>query len=187
MDLPTVILTAFGLSMDCFAVALAAGIPGGPGRFRIAARVALAFGAFQGGMPVIGWLAGESVIGYISGIDHWIAFLLLAIVGVRMLWEGVSGGEARTVSLETGPLLLLAVATSIDALAVGISFAFLDTGILLPCLVIGLLTFAVSLSGALLGGVASERWGRVTEILGGVVLIGIGVRILIGHLAGQVP
>jgi putative Mn2+ efflux pump MntP len=183
MDLATILPIAPALSLDCFAVALAAGIPGGEGRFREAGRIAIAFGSFQAGMPILGWVAGRSVISFISGFDHWIAFFLLALVGIRMIREGFSG-EAGAVSLTTGPILLLAVATSIDALAVGVSFAFLDIGILVPCVVIGLATFAVSLAGALLGGAAAERWGRAMEVLGGLVLIGIGIRILIEHMAG---
>jgi putative Mn2+ efflux pump MntP len=183
MDALTIVLTAFALSLDCFAVALAAGIPGGRGGVRDAARIALAFGGFQAAMPVIGWLAGQSVMSFISGYDHWIAFGLLAIVGVRMIREGLSGEEEQ-VSLDTGSLVLLAVATSIDALAVGVSFAFLDTGILLPSLVIGAFAFGISFAGALLGGVAAERWGKAMEVAGGLVLIGIGVRILVEHMAG---
>ena len=183
MDALTIVLTAFALSLDCFAVALAAGIPGGRGGVRDAARIALAFGGFQAAMPVIGWLAGQSVMSFISGYDHWIAFGLLAIVGVRMIREGLSGEEEQ-VSLDTGSLVLLAVATSIDALAVGISFAFLDTGILLPALIIGAFAFGISFAGALLGGVAAERWGKAMEVAGGLVLIGIGVRILVEHMAG---
>jgi putative Mn2+ efflux pump MntP len=182
MDAVTILLTAFALSLDCFAVALAAGIPGGKGGLRDAARIALAFGAFQAGMPVLGWLAGRSVSAYISGYDHWVAFALLAIVGARMIHEGLSAeGEEKPVSLDTITLMVLAVATSIDALAVGVSLAFLDTGILLPAILIGIFTFAVSFAGALLGGAASERWGKVMEILGGLVLIGIGIRILLEH------
>jgi putative Mn2+ efflux pump MntP len=183
MDLATILPTALALSTDCFAVALAAGIPGGEGRLREAGRIALAFGSFQTGMPFLGWIAGRSVISFISGFDHWIAFFLLVLVGTRMIREGFSG-EEEAVTLATGPILLLAVATSIDALAVGVSFAFLDIGILVPCLVIGLSTFAVSLAGGLLGGAAAERWGRATEVLGGLVLIGIGIPILIEHMAG---
>jgi len=184
MDALTIVLTAIALSLDCFAVALAAGIPGGRGGVRDAARIALAFGGFQAAMPVIGWLAGRSVISLISAYDHWVAFGLLAIVGVRMIHEGLSGEDERPVSLDTGSLVLLAVATSIDALAVGISFAFLDTGILLPALVIGAFAFGISFAGALLGGVAAERWGKAMEVAGGLVLIGIGIRILVEHLAG---
>jgi putative Mn2+ efflux pump MntP len=184
MDPLTILLTAFALSLDCFAVALAAGIPGGRGGVRDAGRIALAFGTFQAVMPVLGWLAGRSVVAYISGFDHWIAFALLALVGTRMIREGFSGEEEKPASLDAATLVVLAVATSIDALAVGISLAFLDTGILLPALLIGVFTFAVSFAGALLGGVAAERWGKAMEVLGGLVLIAIGIRILVGHLGG---
>ena len=180
MDLPAIVLIAIALAMDCFAVALAAGITGGQ-RIRGAARVALAFGAFQAGMPAIGWLAGRPVVELIAGFDHWVAFGLLAIVGAKMLWEGVSGGEERAVRLDAASLLVLAVATSIDALAVGFSFAFLGAGILLPCLVIGALTFGISFLGAMLGGFASERWGKAMEVLGGLVLIAIGIQIAVSH------
>jgi putative Mn2+ efflux pump MntP len=182
MDPATILLTAFALSLDCFAVALAAGIPGGRAGIRDAARIALAFGAFQGLMPFLGWLAGLSLISYISEFDHWAAFALLAIVGARMIREGFSGGGGEKVSLDTPTLLVLAVATSLDALAVGVSLALLDSGILLPCLVIGIFAFSVSFAGALLGGIAAERWGKAMEVLGGLVLIGIGIRILFEHL-----
>jgi putative Mn2+ efflux pump MntP len=182
MDHATILLTAFALSLDCFAVALAAGIPGGRGGIREAARIALAFGAFQAGMPILGWLAGQSLVVSLSGLGHWIAFALLAFIGGRMIREGISGDPERAVSLGTASLLLLAVATSIDALAVGVSLALLDTGILLPSIVIGLFTFGVSFAGALFGGVLEERWGKAMEVLGGAILIGIGIRILLKHL-----
>jgi len=185
MDLITILLISLTLALDCFAVALAAGIESGRAGLRNAARIALAFGAFQAGMPFLGWLAGSSVLAYISGLDHWIAFGLLAIVGARMVREGLSGDQERdALSLDTASLLILAVATSIDALAVGVSLAFIQSGILVPCLIIGLSTFAISFLGAILGGTAAERAGRFMEIIGGVVLIGIGVRILVGHMAG---
>jgi putative Mn2+ efflux pump MntP len=183
MDLITILFVAIALAMDCFAVALAAGIGGGQ-RIRTATRVALAFGSFQAGMPALGWLAGRSVIDLISGFDHWIAFGLLVLVGARMIREGLSPDpEEAAISLDTASLLLLSVATSIDALAVGVSFAFLDTGILVPCLIIGASTFAISFLGAVLGGVAAERWGKAMEVFGGLVLIAIGIRILITHLS----
>jgi putative Mn2+ efflux pump MntP len=183
MDPVTTLLIALALTPDCFAVALAAGVRGGAEGLRDAARIALAFGSFQAGMPVVGWLAGESVLAYISGYDHWIAFSLLAIVGARMIREGISGEGEGAVSLNTGALLVLALATSIDALAVGVSFAFLEAGILVPCVVIGIATFAISLVGALIGRATARRWGEAMEVLGGLVLIGIGVRILIIHMA----
>lgn len=183
MDLITLLLIAVALALDCFAVALTAGIRGGQ-RIRSATRIALAFGAFQAGMPVLGWLAGRAVVDSISGLDSWVAFALLAIVGLRMIRGGVIPAPHRsTISLDTPSLLILAVATSIDALAVGVSFALLDTGIIVPCLIIGLSTFGISFFGAVLGGVAAERWGKTMEALGGVMLIGIGIQILIMHLS----
>jgi len=183
MDLITIVLTAFALSLDCFAVALAAGIPGGRGGAREAARIALAFGTFQAGMTILGWLGGRSVMPLIAAYDHWVAFALLAIIGARMIREGFSGEEEGPGSLATGALLVLAMATSLDALAVGMSFALLDSGILLPSLVIGAFAFGISFAGALLGGAASERWGKTMEVMGGLVLIAIGFRILAEHLA----
>jgi putative Mn2+ efflux pump MntP len=182
MDLITILIIAIALALDCFAVALAAGIKG---RQRIwsAIRVAGAFGMFQAGMPVIGWLAGRSVTDLISGFDHWVAFALLAVVGVRMTREGlIPDSHGSAISLDTASLLILAVATSIDALAVGVSFALLNTGILVPCLIIGLAAFAISLLGAALGGVASERWGKATEVVGGLGLVAIGIQLLVTHM-----
>jgi len=182
MDPVTLLLVAVALALDCFAVAVAAGTRETQ-TIRSAGRIAVAFGAFQAGMPVLGWLAGRSVMDPIAGIDHWVAFGLLSVVGLRMIHGGLSPGPARrTARLDTSHLLFLAVATSIDALAVGVSFALIGTGILVPCLIIGLAAFSLSFFGALLGGVAAGRWGKVMEVLGGVVLIGIGVQILVSHL-----
>jgi putative Mn2+ efflux pump MntP len=183
MDLITLLLIAVALSLDCFAVAVAACIRPEE-RFRGATRIALAFGLFQAGMPVLGWLAGRTLSDLISGFDHWVAFGLLAFVGLRMIRGGMSGETGRgTLCLDTTHLLLLSVATSIDALAVGVSLALLSSGILVPCLVIGAAAFCISFLGALIGGVAAQRWGKTMEVLGGVVLIAIGIRILVGHLA----
>jgi len=183
MDLVTILLIAVSLALDCFAVALAACISG-ERRIRNAARIALAFSAFQAGMPVLGWLAGSSLRNSISGFDHWVAFALLAIVGVRMVRGGISpdSGEGAA-CLDTTHLIFLSVATSIDALVIGVSFAFLQSGILIPCLVIGLTTFAIAFLGAVLGSIAKARWGKAMEVLGGVVLIAIGIQILIMHMS----
>jgi manganese efflux pump family protein len=180
MDLATILLIAIALALDCFAVALAACIKPEE-RFRSATRIALAFGLFQAGMPALGWLSGRSVMDLIAGFDHWVAFGLLTIVGLRMIRSGISA-EPGQACLDTTHLLFLSVATSIDALAVGVSFALLNTGILVPCLIIGLAAFAVSFLGAALGGVAAERWGKAMEVLGGLVLIGIGIQILVTHM-----
>jgi len=184
MDAITTVLIAFALSLDCFAVALAAGISDRRARIRDAARIAFTFGAFQAGMPVLGWLTGRSVITLISAMGRWVAFALLTIVGARMIREGFSEESREAVSVDTVILLALGVATSLDALTVGFSFALLGTGILLPSLAIGTFAFAVSFAGALLGGVAAERWGRTMEILGGLILVGIGILILAGHPVG---
>ena len=122
MDLAIILLIALSLSLDNLAVALAAGIETGEGRIRNGARIALAFGAFQAGMPILGWLAGRSVMDFISGFDHWIAFALLVVVGIRMILEGISGkGEGRGVSLDTASLLVLAVALAAAWLAHSLS------------------------------------------------------------------
>ena len=188
MDLVSVLLIAVGLSMDAFAVAIGRGaVLPRPERVRGALSMALAFGLFQALMPVAGWLLGSAFAGLIEGVDHWIAFLLLAGIGGRMIYEAVRAGEEEVrPALSVRVLLLLAVATSIDALAVGIGLRLADpaTPILVAGLLIGIVTFGLSLAGGLLGSRLGERFGRSMEVLGGVVLIGIGLRILVEHLAG---
>ncbi len=191
----TYLLVAVGLSMDAFAVSVSSGICIKRLRFRYALRASLFFGAFQLLMPIAGWLLGETFRVYIQRFDHWIAFGLLAFVGGKMIAEsfgkketascdGEEGGRRSILDLKT--LLLLSVATSIDALAVGLSYSMLGVPILLPSLVIGAVTFALCLVGVEFGkriGAKSERWA---ELAGGIVLIGIGVKIAIEHLVGRV-
>lgn len=188
MDLVPVLLIAVGLSMDALAVAIGRGaVLTGAERMRGALAMALAFGAFQALMPVAGWFLGSAFAGYIEAIDHWIAFLLLAGIGGRMIYEAVSGhGDEERPDLSVRVLLLLAVATSIDALAVGIGLRLADpaTPILVAAGLIGTVTFGFSLAGGLLGSRLGERFGRTMEAVGGAVLIGIGLRILLEHLAG---
>ena len=187
MDTVSVLLIAIGLSMDAFAVAIGRGaaIPR-EARVRGAFSMALAFGLFQALMPVAGWLLGSAFAGFIEGIDHWIAFLLLAGIGGRMVHDAVTGDEETPPPLSARVLLLLAVATSIDALAVGIGLRLADpaTRIVVAALLIGCVTFGLSLAGGLLGSRLGERFGRSMEALGGIVLIGIGLRILVTHLSG---
>jgi putative Mn2+ efflux pump MntP len=188
MDLVSVLLIAVGLSMDAFAVAIGRGsaLPGSE-RVRGALSMALAFGLFQAMMPVAGWLLGSAFAGLIGGVDHWIAFLLLATIGGRMIYEALFGREEEgRPALSVRVLLLLAIATSIDALAVGIGLRLADPAnpILVAAVLIGIVTFGLSLAGGLLGSQLGERFGRSMEVLGGVVLIGIGLRILVEHLAG---
>ncbi len=187
----TYILTAVGLSMDAFAVSISGGICVPKLKFRHGLRAALFFGFFQFLMPLAGFAAGSSFRGLIGRFDHWIAFGLLGFVGFRMIREGLAirsenacdEEELRSRNiLDLGTLTLLAIATSIDALAVGLSYSILGQPILIPAVIIGVLTFAVCLAGCEFGkrlGTAFERWA---EIAGGAVLIGIGLKILLEHL-----
>jgi putative Mn2+ efflux pump MntP len=188
MPLVLVLGLAVALAMDCFAVSmgLACGLRGLSGRQAV--RMAFFFGAFQFGMPVLGWFAGESVIRFMQGIDHWIAFGLLVAIGVRMIYESFSLSEeqkaCRPDQTRGVRLLVLSVATSVDALAVGLSLGVIKAGILYPAAVIGLVCFALTILGARLGPVIGRTVGRWAEILGGLILIAIGARILIEHLRG---
>ncbi len=184
MDLLTPAVIGIGLSMDCFAVSLAIGTTTKTRLIYAAVIIAIFFGTFQAGMTAIGWLAGSSVIGLISAYDHWVAFILLAIVGGKMMWEGIHGGEedAHTEVLHLVPVIVLSFATSIDALAVGISFGVLQTAILVPALIIGIVCFVISLAGVLLGERLEDILGSKMEIIGGLILILIGINILAGHL-----
>ena len=139
------------------------------------------------GMPLIGWFAGENIIRYIERVDHWIAFGLLAFVGGKMILESFEKGRdergAPPIDRTRGvPLLVLSIATSIDALAVGLSLAMVRTGILLPAAVIGVVSFGLTVLGSKLGPLVGRMVGRRAELAGGLILIGIGVRILAGHL-----
>lgn len=184
MDLLTPVLIGIGLSMDCFAVSLAIGSTIRSGLSRAALILALCFGGFQAGMTMLGWAAGISVVGFISAYDHWIAFLLLLIVGGKMLYEGLAGEEAEshTELFSVIPLVVLGLATSIDALAVGISFGVLRSAVLVPALVIGIVCGGISFAGVLLGERLEKILGNRTEIAGGLILIMIGLKILAEHL-----
>jgi manganese efflux pump family protein len=183
MSLPYLLLIAVSLAMDAFAVSTACGVQIAVVRYGHVLRVALAFGFFQFMMPVIGWLAGSTFSAWLLAVDHWVAFGLLFIIGVRMMWQSFRAESAPARDPTRGwNLLVLAVATSIDALAVGLSLAFLDTSIWYPALVIGLVAAVLSAAGALFGCRLGHRFGVWAERAGGLVLIGIGVRILVQHL-----
>ena len=182
MEFATTLLIAVSLAMDAFAVTASGGTTVREARFRYALIVGALFGGFQAGMPVLGWLGGAGLASFVGTYDRWIAFLLLALVGGRMIAGAVRGdGEAvqlATVGIAT--LLLLAVATSIDAFAVGVTFAVLGTPVLWPAVVIGIVTFALSAAGVLIGSTLGRAFGQKVEVLGGAILIGIGLRILLG-------
>ncbi len=181
----TILLIAIGLAMDCFAVSLGVGTAGTAVGFRPTFRLFFHFGLFQAGMTLIGWLAGKTVVNYVSSFDHWVAFGLLLFVGVRMIRGGLrkAGEEPSIPDPSRGlTLVMLSIATSIDALAVGLSLAFLSVNVLWAALLIGGVSALLSLAGLLLGNQLGLRFGKSMEVLGGVILIGIGLRVLITHL-----
>ncbi|MFZ5571832.1 MAG: manganese efflux pump MntP family protein [Thermodesulfobacteriota bacterium] len=179
---------AFALAMDAFAVAIVIGLSLSCITKRHIFRLAFHFGLFQALMPVCGWLAGKAVYGHIAAFDHWIAFCLLSFVGGKMLWEARGGGDdtgmegcdpTRGISL-----VILSIATSIDALAVGLSLAMIGSSIVLPAVIIGLVATTLTTIGMLLGGKIGTAWGKWAETAGGITLIAIGLRILYTHMAG---
>lgn len=181
----TLIGIAIGLAMDAFAVAIASGLTLGKVSARQTFRLAWHFGLFQALMPVIGWLAGLTVSPWIAPVDHWIAFGLLAAIGGKMIYEALRHDQEereRTDPTKGWSLILLSIATSIDALAVGLSLALLDVAIWYPAVVIGLVAGAFTAAGLHLGRRFGSLLGRRMEIVGGVILVGIGVRILVEHL-----
>ena len=175
---------AFALSLDAFAVAVASGVVIQEKKVAHAIRLALFFGGFQALMPLIGWLAGHGLSRFISGCDHWIAFALLAAVGLKMIYEAfkLEPEEKRDRSFGVPILLVLAIATSLDALAVGLSLALTDIAIMTPVIVIGAVTFTLSLIGVWIGDRFGHLFESKIEIVGGLILIAIGVKILLGHL-----
>ena len=186
-DFLSVFFIAVSLSFDCFAVALGGGTASRDRSWFRILRVAFFFGFFQALMPVLGWLAGRTVVDYIADYDHWIAFVLLAAVSARMFWEAFRGGDEheKTTDISRGLLLItLSIATSIDALAVGLTFAFIRVDIAVASPVIGIVAFVATILGFLLGRKAGKLIGKRAEILGGVILLAIAFRILISHLLG---
>jgi putative Mn2+ efflux pump MntP len=177
---------AIGLAMDAFAVSIAAGIAVERLTGRHVFRLGWHFGLFQFLMPVLGWLAGRTVAGYINAFSHWIAFGLLGWIGGKMLWEAFHETEEKAARDPTKGMLMvtLSIATSIDALAVGLSMAVLNTSVWLPAVIIGLVAGGLTTFGIIFGSRIGARWGRRAEILGGLVLLGIGARILIVGLLG---
>ena len=183
MGFPELFILAVGLSMDAFAVSICKGLSIRALMPRHAVIVGLWFGAFQALMPLIGWLLGASFADKIAAVDHWIAFVLLSIIGGNMIKEALGKGEGDCdPSLAPMTMLLLAVATSIDALAVGVTFAFLRVDILPAIALIGVCTFIISAAGVKVGNVFGTRYKSKAELFGGVVLVLIGLKILLEHL-----
>ena len=176
-----------GLAMDAFAVAVAVGMAIEAVTPRHVFRLGFHFGLFQFIMPIVGWLAGEGLATRIGGYDRWLACVLLGYVGGKMLWEAArrkSDGESGNDPTRGLNLLTLSVATSVDALAVGMSMAFLGVSVWIPSVVIGVVTATLTAIGITGGSRIGSRWGRWAEIAGGVVLILMGLNFLMGHLLG---
>lgn len=186
----TLAVVGLSLSVDAFAAAVGKGCTGERPRFGDAVRIGAVFGFFEAVTPAIGWALGLALSGWIRSVDHWVAFTLLAVVGGHMLWQAARAPRAPDACPQAAPsgkprLILTALATSIDAMAVGVSLAVLDVEIVTACLVIGAVTTVVATGGVLLGRQAGPYLGRYAEVLGGVALIGIGSLILYQHLSGQ--
>ena len=179
MGLIELFLIAVGLSMDAFAVSVCKGLAMPKCTFKKAAIVGLWFGGFQALMPAIGYILGAQFQEAIASIDHWIAFVLLALIGGNMIHEALDNDEEEAdASLDVKTMFLLAVATSIDALAIGITFAFLKVNIIPAVCFIGIVTFIISFAGVKIGNVFGARYKNKAEIVGGVILILLGLKIL---------
>jgi len=184
MSIITILFIAFGLSMDAFAISITSGLIIKRLKITHALRIAFFFGLFQAIMPIIGWLAGITLKNFIAGTDHWIAFGLLSFIGCKMIYEStkMERNEKEFDPLNTYVLLLLSIATSVDALAVGLSLSLLKILIVTPAVIIGIVTFLLCLIGVYIGDKFGHFFERKIEVFGGLVLIGIGIKILIQHL-----
>lgn len=183
MGITELIIIAIGLSMDAFAVSIGKGLALPRVRYRHALCAGLWFGGFQALMPVAGYLLGSAFAAFVEAWDHWISFILLAYIGINMIKEAFeSKVESKDKGFAIRIMFLLAVATSIDALAVGVSLAFLNASILSSAMVIGFTTFLFSAAGVYIGNLFGNRYRKTAECIGGVILIVIGIKILIEHL-----
>lgn len=178
MSLTCILLTSFALSMDAFAVSLSKGMNLKSFNYKIGFKISLAFGFFQGIMPLIGWALGIGFSDYIKSIDHWIALILLSFIGLQMIFDKA---DNQSFDISNKDIFMLAIATSIDALAVGISFAFLDIPIIPIVLSIGIITFLVCLIGVFIGSKIGAYLGNVAKLIGGLLLILIGFNIFNEH------
>jgi manganese efflux pump family protein len=184
LNLTSIILISLGLSMDCFAVSLSFGTS----RkliWKDILLMATLFGLFQGVMPLIGWMVGNGIQSFIAPVDHWIAFAILAFIGIKMIWQSFSiSGDKRSMDIRNITVLLtLSIATSIDALITGVGFGFIRVNIIEAVAIIAVITFVVSIIGAKLGEKTTFLPARWAEILGGVVLIAMGVKVVLEHMS----
>lgn len=184
MSIIEIALIGVGLAMDAFAVSICKGLAMPKMNYKKAIIIAAFFGIFQALMPVLGYLLGTTFASKIAAIDHWIAFILLALIGVNMIKEALSsdGEDCQDDSLRLGDLIMLSIATSIDALAVGITFAFFNVSLWLSISIIGIITFVICVIGVKIGNVFGEKYKSKAEFTGGLILIAMGLKILIDHL-----
>ncbi len=183
MDFFSIIIIAIGLSADSFAVSVSNGISKSALNFKHNVFIALWFAVFQAGMPLIGWFAGSTFAENIKATDHWVAFILLSFIGIKMIYESFKPNEnSKKTRFNILTITAQAIATSIDALIIGISFAFIKVSIYYAVLIIGISTFLFSLSGFCLGKKYGKRVAKHAELTGGIILILIGIKILIEHL-----
>lgn len=188
MSFQEIFLIGVGLSMDAFAVALCKGLNMKKVNYMHTVIIALFFGGFQAVMPLLGWFLGKNFESYIKSVDHWIAFALLAYIGGKMAYEAIKGDDeeeetsAKGEKLDLKELTIMAIATSIDALAVGITFAFLQVSIVSSITIIGITTFVLSIIGVMIGNRFGMRFKSKAELAGGIILVLIGLKILLEHL-----
>lgn len=189
MKIIDLLLIALALSMDAFAVAVIKGVQMKKLNYKQGLVIAAFFGVFQGGMPLIGWALGSQFKSYIESFDHWVAFILLTLIGGKMIYEVIKdkGEEQKEESnnFSIGNLILLSIATSVDALVVGITFAFLDINIIQSAFVIGILTFIVAFIGVIIGNKFGAKYKKRAELIGGIILVLMGVQILVEHLLAK--
>jgi len=185
MSILTIILIAIGLTFDTFAVSVSTGITVNQIKFWQAVRVSIILAIFQAMMPLLGWFGALQIKNHIIRFDHWIAAGLLWIIGAKMIWEALfhKKDEEQKNPLKTMVIVTMAIATSIDALAVGVSFGFLEVNMYITTIIIGFTTFLVAMIGMLLGKKAGYLLGKRSEIIGGIILIIIGIKILYEHLS----
>lgn len=185
-----IFLLGVGLAMDAFAVSICKGLGMSKVNGKQCLVIGLFFGGFQALMPFLGWFLGSTFAEKIKVIDHWIAFVLLGYIGIKMIadaikeWKEETKVEEMDAPLDIKEMFLLAIATSIDALAVGITFSFLDVAIAFACTIIGVVTFVISCGGVFVGNIFGERYKAKAQIVGGVILVVLGLRILLTHLFG---
>ena len=183
MELFEIIVIGIGLAMDAFAVSICKGLSMKKMNWKNAIIIALYFGTFQALMPVLGYVLGSAFSSFVQSVDHWIAFILLAVIGGNMIKDSTDDEvEKRNDKVDVKTMIVLAIATSIDALAIGVTFAFFEVNLLLAISIIGIITFTLSTLGVIIGNKFGDKFQNRAELAGGIILIIIGLKILLEHL-----